>query len=156
MSINNVNVSWLMHDSMPILLRTHTLDRMNILYPTFCVTFCTCMSINNVNISDCVWFVFILNLSYFIRNENKHVIRCNWWSIKWKIKSEIEDLHSSWPSAYIVSCYIMRFEFCIKAMLYPPPPPPPPLFCPHAMETHRVYRPLHTTRTSSLRPHRRE
>ena len=45
--------------------------------------------------SNCIEFVSILNPSYFIKKEKKHMVNCNWWNIKWNTKSRIKDLYST-------------------------------------------------------------
>ena len=62
---------------------------MNIFYLTFRVPFYTSSSVL-YHVSNCVWFVSILNFSYLIRKEKK--IRDKLWLIEYKvsIKSEID------------------------------------------------------------------
>ena len=55
---------------------------MDIFYLTFCVPFYIPSSVL-YHVSNCVWFVSILNFSYFIRKEKK--IRDKLWLIEYKV-----------------------------------------------------------------------
>ena len=73
---------------------------MNIFYPTFCVPFYVLPTVI-YQVSDCVWFVSILNHSYFIRKKKKKTLS-KLWLIKYKVehKSGIENFHSLPPYIY--------------------------------------------------------
>jgi hypothetical protein len=69
---------------------------MKIFYSTFYVPLYT-PPITISYVLDCILFFHFK--SYFFYKEikkkkKKHLASCDWWDIKWKIKSGIEDFHS--------------------------------------------------------------